>query len=1371
MVVAEQPVQTDPERWKLILGARERWVRRLIDPSRNNSLLFFRDLKVGTLDVTRNERVVSNLLGGRLVPCHALERPIEVPKSITDPSDRAIAREELREDESRRVHRSLLAIQRKSLVNLEERGLETLFLALGLAEWPAPDGGRPYAAPILLLPAKIDSKGSRKGQNLGVYLPGDPQANLVLLYILEQEYGIDIDPDEMLQACTVEDDRGRWTVDTPNVLQFLPPRCRGKIPGFGVSPRAVLGNFQFAKMAMVEDLRRHDEELVDHSLIAALAGHGPSRRELEQADADQPEIHLDKIPALDDHLVLDADASQHTAIRRIRRGQSGVIQGPPGTGKSQTIANLIADLVTEGKRVLFVAEKRAALDAVIKRLQGVDLGHLVLDLHGASVSRKEVMAQLAESLLRIHSTPPAEDQEVCRTFEARRQRLNNHARRIGCPRQPTGKSLYEMQGLLLGANEGARTSLRFRGDVLAAMSEERVHEISEWLISAGETDRLFLGESGSHWNRVEIRDGQQAQQMVDLSRRLAHELWPEVERHLSALAAQAGLISPESLQAVGSLVELLEAARRLLRNYSREIFDCDLESLALDLEPAGRSFLIRAWHFLSTPRYRDARRELVALRTDSANARTLLQEARQAADLADRWQRSGGQESPEWSETGAELCAAWQSFSEELERLLATTRRTSLEEEPIGEAKSYLEGLAADARTPYQLPRTWELHNHFLEAELGQFLRDLRDHDVPRELWTERLRYAWLHSAVDQALVEDPDLASFDGRAHDRLVEEFADLDRKRLDLTADRVRRRHAESAVSAMNEHKEETDLVKREAQKRSRHLPLRGLLEKAPNVLTRAVPCWVASPLSVSQLLDASREHFDVVLFDEASQVPQEDAIPALLRARQAVVAGDRHQLPPTSFFATQIQEDDEELPGEEVEGFESLLDTISSFLPNWLLNWHYRSRDERLIAFSNHHIYDDRLITFPGVLDHEVLRHELVEHDPGLSGQTRSSSGEVTRVVDLVLEHAERRPEETLGVIAMGITHANRIQAELDQRIGVDADLNGFFSLERRERFFVKNLETVQGDERDAIILSVGYGKAADGRLPHRFGPLTQDTGHRRLNVAVTRARRRMTVVSSFHHREIDLSRSGSRGVELLKAFIEFSMSGGKQLPHLGQPDRVPLNPFEADIKDALEARGLKLLSQFGVSQYRIDLVAMHPEHPGRPVLAIECDGAAYHSSASARERDRLRQEHLMRLNWHFHRIWSTDWFHRRESEIERAVAAYEKAVRRADVLDAADAETTGTRFGDLSPRPRTTLRRTPPPQRDPIPKLPQRRDITEYSDSQLRRLAGWAMSDGLLRTDEELLREMQRALGFKRLGHRIRGRFERAVRSVRRSAPR
>jgi very-short-patch-repair endonuclease len=522
-----------------------------------------------------------------------------------------------------------------------------------------------------------------------------------------------------------------------------------------------------------------------------------------------------------------------------------------------------------------------------------------------------------------------------------------------------------------------------------------------------------------------------------------------------------------------------------------------------------------------------------------------------------------------------------------------------------------------------------------------------------------------------------------------------------------------------------------------------------------------------LSVSQLFGSGQKYFDVVIFDEASQVLPEDAVPAIMRAGQVVVAGDRHQLPPTSFFSDGGIEADEsemdDLP--DTVGFESLLDLMSATSAlHSDLQWHYRSRDEALIAFSNHHIYSDRLVTFPGPGGAPVLQHVHVAQTPGRDIEEESSSAEVRRVVELVLEHARSRPAESLGVIALGIKHAIRIETAVDAALAEQSDANGYFDSQLAERFFVKNLERVQGDERDAIILTIGYGKDRAGNLLNRLGPINNQGGERRLNVAITRARKRMTVVSSFGHHDMDPNRFHSPGAKLLRLYIQYAASEGRLLGDQG-PSTEPLNAFECDVADALAARGLELVPQYGASCYRIDLVAKHPKRPGRFVLAIECDGASYHSAPTARDRDRLRQQHLEALGWRFHRIWSTDWFQRRSEEIDRTLRAYEEAVRSADRKDGEDNASRGAldSSDDRRRSPATWQGAAPPPiRRFPRPRLAPGNPITDYSIDQLTLLVRWIRSDGVLRTHDEIMAEMREELGFRRRGHRIEDAFREAI---------
>jgi len=393
-----------------------------------------------------------------------------------------------------------------------------------------------------------------------------------------------------------------------------------------------------------------------------------------------------------------------------------------------------------------------------------------------------------------------------------------------------------------------------------------------------------------------------------------------------------------------------------------------------------------------------------------------------------------------------------------------------------------------------------------------------------------------------------------------------------------------------------------------------------------------------------------------------------------------------------------------------------------------------------------------VTFPSAYEEPAISHVLVESTGPVDGQGDSPSAEVLRVVDLVLEHAASRPDESLGVIALGIKHANRIQAALDKARLERPEFDAFFDEQAGERFFVKNLERVQGDERDAIILSVGVDRLRSGGVDYRgFGPLNGDGGQRRLNVAITRARRRMLVVSSFTHLDMDPERRGGTG--MLRDYIQYARSEGRSFGD-GKPANVATNAFEEDIAQALLAAGIPVVPQWGASKYRIDLVARHPKRPGQFVLAIECDGASYHAAPTARDRDRLRQQHLEALGWRFHRIWSTDWFQHREQEITRAKAAYEAAVNAADTPRSV--VTTPTREVPPAPQPTVAV------HRGPRPRILAAQPIETYTSRQLTSVLDWIESDDRLRTDDELVEELFRELGYRRRGPKIISRLQETV---------
>ena len=601
--------------------------------------------------------------------------------------------------------------------------------------------------------------------------------------------------------------------------------------------------------------------------------------------------------------------------------------------------------------------------------------------------------------------------------------------------------------------------------------------------------------------------------------------------------------------------------------------------------PRSRRFvkgrLATVWAFCFNTGFREARRVLLGLRKSPASPLQLAREVDAAIAQIQNWRQSSDINSLPRPLSNLELHKS--RFDAAISRvagLAAFFPKRELGKTLLAELENLLAALSEDVQTPGRIPRLLQIEREIEKLGAREIISEIQRSDPEPSAWPRLFDSAWLCSCFDAACAEDPLISGFNGKAHNRFVESFCQLDRERLEIASARVRRAHAERAIQALNAHEDQQFLIRREVEKKRRILPLRKLVAQAPDVLTSICPCWMASPLSVSQILDAERQYFDFVIFDEASQILPEDAVPSILRGARVVVAGDQNQLPPTTFFSSGNDDDDgneeEELLAS--EGFESLLDLMNSFLPPWPLEWHYRSRDESLIAFSNHYIYQDRLVTFPGPRAVPAVSHVLVQQESGKDGEEESSTAEVRKVVDLVLRHAAERPSETLGVIAMGIKHARRVEAALDQALEKRPDLEEFFDLNRPHRFFVKNLERVQGDERDAIILTIGYGKDRGGKLPFRFGPLLNEGGRRRLNVAVTRSRNRMTVVSSFSHLDMDLAkiRPGT-GVELLRFYLQYAATRGKQLGD-GTATAYPLNEFESDIFDALTAKGIPLIPQ-------------------------------------------------------------------------------------------------------------------------------------------------------------------------------------------------
>lgn len=503
----------------------------------------------------------------------------------------------------------------------------------------------------------------------------------------------------------------------------------------------------------------------------------------------------------------------------------------------------------------------------------------------------------------------------------------------------------------------------------------------------------------------------------------------------------------------------------------------------------------------------------------------------------------------------------------------------------------------------------------------------------------------WLNCAVDN----DEVIRKFVPAEHARTIEDFVKLDQDFMELTRHYVYAKLSQAIPSRAHIPQGSTwHVLSREIQKKRRHMPVRQLVEQLGSNLFKLTPCVMMSPMSVAQYLPPEGASFDVVIFDEASQITPWDAIGAIARASQAIVVGDPKQLPPTSFFSR--QEDEYNDSDIDVGDLESILDEcMGANLPTYQLKWHYRSRQESLITFSNHHYYGGGLITFPSpaTADTAVSFHYV---DDGLyeKGGNRTNLPEARTVVDSIVSRL-RDPEfkqtgMTIGVVTFNQEQQVLIEDLLEKARQDDPEIEPFFAEDNIEAIFVKNIESVQGDERSIIYFSMTYGRDHSGRLSMNFGPMNQEGGRRRLNVAITRARNEMHIYSSMQPEDIDLSRTAAAGVKDMKHFLDFAKRGTKAI---GESIERPLgtfdSPFEEQVAVRLEEQGWMVHSQIGVSGFRIDLGVVHPDQPGRYLAGIECDGATYHLSATARDRDFLRQQVLEHQGWKILRVWSTDWW--------------------------------------------------------------------------------------------------------------------------------
>lgn len=1217
------------------------WTKHLVDLGGRNTLLWYRDLPTGTLDLTTaHPGGVSMLLAGR-------------PTRLSD-----LVREPAAFDEARRRARTIAG---KSRELREERGIDTGFVAVGMATWSLgrskAAAARQPAAPVLLRSCTLRPT-TPQHDDYELDLGDEIEFNPVLEHYLTSEQGLSIDS-ERLEGLT----QTQAGFDPYPAYAALTEVC-ADVPDFEVSPRIVLGTFSYAKLPMVADLAAQGDALADHDVIAAMAGDTTALRSVRHELPSRP---ADSVPdPAQGLLVLDADSSQHEAIEAARSGAHLVVHGPPGTGKSQTIANLVAALAADGKRVLFVAEKRAAIDAVVGRLDRVGLADLVLDLHDGARGRRRIATELAEALpgrSAKPADPPGRDVDRLR---AAASTLREHRDAMHEARHPWGVSVHGVQEAIsaLGLGEHPpRSHVRIRGEALQSLPRDRYEVLTRELTRIASLGAWTTDRATDPWFGATVRTPDDAVRARELVERWSGDGIPGVGATLADVFAGLRLPDSRTVRDWGRILDTVAAVRGTLETFRPEIFDVPLgEFVAATGTAAYRASVGADLGWWERRGLKRQVRRYVRPGRPPADLHAALVEANEQRSAWQQMAGAGGR--PEMPSDLDRAMDAYAGLADDLtwleERVPTTEGAPSLLDVPRDELGERLQELADAPDRLAVVPSVIGPVESLRDAGLGSLLDDLSARRVAADRVAGEADFVWWSSVLDDIALRDPRVGAHDGEDLRRTVGEFATADRHVLRQNAGRVRAAVRANVDRVLADAPEHESVVRAEGAKSRRHRPLRDLLPVTGELLTAVRPCWVMSPLVVASVLPPGI-WFDVVVFDEASQIPPAEAVSAISRARQVVLAGDAKQLPPTSFFTTVTDIGDATPDDSLTEGVESVLDVMAATLPSRRLSWHYRSQDERLISFANEHVYGGSLVTFPGAGTAPVLRHELVDGVGVVAeaaGSVETTQAEVERVVELVIEHARTRPGESLGVIALGLAHTQRLDDAVRRALlGLDPQTAAFFKEDVHERFFIKNLERVQGDERDAIILSVGYGKTPHGRVLHRFGPLNVEGGERRLNVAITRAKKRMTVVSSISADELDPQRLKARGAQMLRDFLAHAAGstaagGTSSAPERADepavagvdvPDPSAQSVVMAEFARRLRAGGLVVHERYGASADPIDLAVEDPNQRGRLAVAVESDGPEYAAMSSARDRDRLRAEHLGRLGWQHVRVWTRDAF--------------------------------------------------------------------------------------------------------------------------------
>jgi hypothetical protein len=1232
----------------------------------------------------------------------------------------------------------------------EETGANNLYLALGSLVWEL--DGRPLRSPLVLVPVVLTPISRDGGYRLTLDEAGSSTPNFCLLEKLRQLHGLAVPP----LAEAAADAAGP---DLETALEAMRVALVGHGLPYRVEPTADLAILQFAKFRLWKDLDEHWAELAENALVGHLV-HAPTEPFADPVVHSAEHADLDELAA---SLPVPADASQLRAVAEAAAGRTFVLEGPPGTGKSQTITNLLTKAVAEGKRVLFVAEKRAALDVVARRLEAVGMGPFALDLHDKGSKAGAVRAQIRNALehaVAVDEQGLAADTE---TLRSSRRALARYADRLHAP-NAAGLSLYT-----------GRTAELAAGTEIAALP------VTQPFVALATTESITAVR----------RALALLPEIADLTRPSLRHPWAFVDTpHLDPLAVQetalavdaavrelptrglvAGVLrwarTPDDLDALAHLLggpaigldvldetptELWTAATGAIQgevaaflNFRHPGLDvASPEAIALplaELYVRAQTAAASSW-FGRRGRLNKVKAELAPYLLPDAKVRpkdvpalveSLWRVQNGMHAIAQRADGIPGLSVPEdwnafldpalidrqvaWLRRAGTVIDGDGAFHVALRKLIVAVETpdaagaaavTGLRDavralvEACATTSSRLAAWAGDdgfvLRWTMTRPergighprlnslRRWVSFLDTLEPLRAGGLEKARRLLVTGAVAADDAVRAFERGVAEASVAERADatgLDVFDAEAHERAITRFA---------AASRAVRAHLASAIPAAVLAGRPFDpatgagqvgALQRELARQRRGLGVRALLAKYGELITSVMPCVLVSPDSVARFFPAKPGQFDLVVFDEASQIRVADAVGALGRARAAVVVGDSRQMPPTSFAEPSVSsdlggsaEDSYDFPESAVEDEESILsECVQARVPRQWLSWHYRSQDESLIAFSNAQYYDNRLSSFPAPTHGRpspapdgrgvsLVRVEGTFHRSGSGRRLRTNPVEAEAVVAEIRRRFALSPSQPPlgGPPSIGVVTFNAQQRSLIETLLRDADDDRLAeALDRTdgEGLFVKNLENVQGDERDVVFFSTGFSPDASGRLPLNFGPLNRTGGERRLNVAITRARRQVVVFSSFDPEQLRAEETSSVGIKHLRAYLDLAALGTDVLP-LDSRRAPVVDRHREQIAAMLRARGLHVRTDVGLSEFRIDMSVCRPGDSSTPVMAVLLDGPAWARRQTVGDRDGLPLEVLGELlRWPLvERVWLPEWLAQPAAVVDRLVEVVE-----------------------------------------------------------------------------------------------------------------